>query len=104
MSHVCAFLVAEQFRKKYQSQIFVVTLSDENKVPMPSKKSARKQREKKMDDGEWRAFIVALDQFKKDGTGSHIEDQLLKEFPLFHTARRPQATRTHRRSHRWCDR
>ena len=27
---------------------------------------------------------MAFEQFKKDGTGSHIEDQLLKEFPLFH--------------------
>ena len=27
---------------------------------------------------------VTHTQFKKDGTGSHIEDQLLKEFPLFH--------------------
>ena len=33
---------------------------------------------------DWDAFIRTLDQFKKDGTGSHIEDQLLKEFPLFH--------------------
>ena len=49
-----------------------------------SKKSARKQREKKNDEAEWRTFIVALEQFKKDGTGSRIEDQLLKEFPLFH--------------------
>ena len=51
---------------------------------MPSKKSARKQHEKKNDEAEWRTFTVALEQFKKDGTGSHIEDQLLKEFPLFH--------------------
>jgi hypothetical protein len=48
---------------------------------MPSKKSARKQREKKNDEVDWRA---ALEQFKKDGTGSAIEDTLLKEFPLFH--------------------
>ena len=51
---------------------------------MPSKKSARKQREKDNDEVMWRTFIVALEQFKKDGTGSTIEDQLLKEFPLFH--------------------
>ena len=51
---------------------------------MPSKKSARKQREKKNAEVDWQAFTVALGQFKKDGTGSHIEDQLLKEFPLFH--------------------
>ena len=49
---------------------------------MPCKKSARKQREMKND--ERLAFIAALVQFKTDGTGSHIEDQLLKEFPLFH--------------------
>ena len=51
---------------------------------MTSKKSARKQREKKNDEVDWQAFTVVLEQFKKDGTGSHIEDQLLKEFPLFH--------------------
>ena len=50
---------------------------------MPSKKSARKQCEKKNDEAELSKFIAALAQFKKDGTGTHIEDQLLKEFPLF---------------------
>ena len=48
---------------------------------MPSKKSARKQREK--NDEDW-LFIAGLEQFKKDGTGSAIEDTLLKEFPLFY--------------------
>ena len=54
---------------------------------MPSKKSARKQREKKTpknDEVDWRAFTAAIGQFKKDGTGSSIEDMLLREFPLFH--------------------
>ena len=51
---------------------------------MPSKKSTRKQREKKNDELDWHAFTAALEQFKKDGTGSAIEDTLLKEFPLFH--------------------
>ena len=51
---------------------------------MPSKKSARKQREKKNDEVDWRTFTAALEQFKKDGTGSTIEGTLLKEFPLFH--------------------
>mmetsp|Transcript_29058 Transcript_29058/g.67995 ORF Transcript_29058/g.67995 Transcript_29058/m.67995 type:complete len:198 (-) Transcript_29058:1960-2553(-) len=51
---------------------------------MPSKKSARKQREKKNDEVDWHEFTTALMHFKRDGTGSHIEDQLLKEFPLFH--------------------
>ena len=50
---------------------------------MPSKKNTRKQREKMSDDG-WRAFTAALEQFKKDGTGSRVDDTLLKEFPLFH--------------------
>ena len=51
---------------------------------MPSKKSTRKQREKKNDEVDWHAFTAALEQFKKDGTGSAIEDTLLKEFPLFY--------------------
>ena len=41
---------------------------------MPSKKSARKQSEKKDDEVDWRSFIGALDQFKKDGTGSPDEE------------------------------
>ena len=36
------------------------------------------------DEAEWRAFMVACKQFKQDGTGSHIDNVLLKEFPLFH--------------------
>ena len=51
---------------------------------MPSKKSARKQSEKKDDEVDWRAFIGALGQFKKDGTGSPIDHELLEQFPLFH--------------------
>ena len=51
---------------------------------MPSKKSAHKQREKKNDEVDWHAFTAALEQFKEDGTGSAIEDTLLKEFPLFY--------------------
>ena len=49
---------------------------------MPSKKSARKQRESK--ETELHAFIAALDQFKTDGTGSSIGHKLFKQFPLFH--------------------
>ena len=51
---------------------------------MPSKKSARKQREKKNDEVEWHAFTASLEQFKKNGTGSVINDTLLKQFPLFY--------------------
>ena len=36
------------------------------------------------DEAEWRAFMIACKQFKQDGTGSHIDNVLLKEFPLFH--------------------
>ena len=36
------------------------------------------------DEAEWRTFMVACKQFKQDGTGSHIDNVLLKEFPLFH--------------------
>ena len=50
---------------------------------MPSKKSARKLREKK-EEVEWRAFTDALEQFKRDGTGSCVDGELLAQFPLFH--------------------
>ena len=36
------------------------------------------------DEAEWRAFMITCKQFKHDGTGSHIDNVLLKEFPLFH--------------------
>ena len=34
------------------------------------------------DEEEWRAFIVAFKQFKINGTGSHVDDVLIKEFTL----------------------
>lgn len=37
-----------------------------------------------MTEADWRAFMTALGQFKRDGTGSPIDNTLLKEFPLFH--------------------
>ena len=37
-----------------------------------------------MSNDECRAFMIALDQFKKDGTGSHIDDELIKQCPLFY--------------------
>lgn len=51
----------------------------ERATVMP-KRSARTERH----DVDWRAFINALGQFKKDGTGSRIDHELLSEFPLFH--------------------
>ena len=35
-----------------------------------------------MTDAEWRAFIDALDQFKRDGTG--VDDELIQQFPIYH--------------------
>ena len=51
---------------------------------MPCKKSAHKKREKVYAEEEWQAFVVACKQFKIHGTGSHVDDVLIKEFPLFY--------------------
>ena len=43
---------------------------------MPAKKA------RMMSNAECRAFIDALKQFKKDGTG--VDDELIRQFPIFH--------------------
>ena len=55
-----------------------ITMGHPREPTMP-KRSARKP-----SDVEWRAFINALAKFKKDGTGSRIDHELLSQFPLFH--------------------
>ena len=51
---------------------------------MPSMRARKQRGEKRNDEVDRHTFTAALEQFKKDGTGSRIDEELIKQFPLFH--------------------